>query len=70
MGAKNCPVGRNGLSAEKVYIVSVPKCSQPIIAQGATNKNPQYNFKSTSNRWVCKNGLSCAHCCERQGLMG
>ena len=33
--------------------------SQPISAQGEKYKNPQFNFKSTSKRGICKeNGLS------------
>ena len=35
------------------------KIIQPISAQGGKNKNQQFNFKSTSNRWISKeNGLS------------
>ena len=49
---------------QKVYIKRIQqqynrKNNWPISARGAKNKNLQFNFKSTSNGWICKeNGLS------------
>ena len=53
----NQPIFKAKGTVEK--LCRVQNGNYPISALGGKNKNPQFNFKSTSNRWICKeNGLS------------